>query len=320
MGNVNNPLGRFAGRFGDFGVDLFFVLSGFVMAHAAVRYNGAGTQYWINRVVRIIPNYWFYTTLLVISIRLLPRGSYLTSWQGSSLVLSYLLIPNTNPNGYGNFPTLYAGWTLTYEMFFYLMLSLTLALNQSRFLLISAAALVAVAVGFGDIQFLGHSNLLLLEFVAGMAIYAVYSRRPAILGSRITLLVGLAGASGVAILIGDGITTRLLIASVMILVCLFCEELFRSKSPAISFLRSLGDYSYSTYLSHIVIIGWFYAVFGNHLSRFMEIAVLAGILVTVYCISRLTYKVIETGILPDRLKAIASADRNQPRIRAKQSV
>jgi peptidoglycan/LPS O-acetylase OafA/YrhL len=91
----------------------------------------------------------------------------------------------------------------------------------------------------------------------------------------------------------------------MVLVFLSYKRLFRSKHPVMEFLKTLGDYSYSTYLSHIVVIGWFYAMFGNRVGRLKEILVLAGILVSVHCISWLTYKVIETGILPNKLKKVS---------------
>ncbi len=106
-GFVALPAGVDLGRRG---VDLFFVISGFIMAMIAQQ----STQwhgFLLDRITRIVPPYWFYTTLVLI-VALIAPGIVNSSYQHPpSAWLSYLLIPQDVP------PLLAVGWTLIHEMY-----------------------------------------------------------------------------------------------------------------------------------------------------------------------------------------------------------
>ncbi|EGH34020.1 acyltransferase 3, partial [Pseudomonas syringae pv. japonica str. M301072] len=79
--------------------------------------------------------------LLLIAAPMLPHQ--VIGWQ--NFLLSLVFIPSENPGGYGLYPTLNVGWTLNYEMFFYLLFSMVFLFQQRHRPLIIAAALFAVS-------------------------------------------------------------------------------------------------------------------------------------------------------------------------------
>ena len=107
---------------GSAGVDLFFVISGFVMLYSSERLFGrpwASAQFFKRRLVRIVPLYWLATTALVLLV---------APFAGTKAVIASLLFW---PYPAGGAPLLNVGWTLNIEMFFYLVFAAAL-LAKSR--------------------------------------------------------------------------------------------------------------------------------------------------------------------------------------------
>jgi exopolysaccharide production protein ExoZ len=109
--------------FGGGGVDIFFVISGFIMVYTTQSHHVGPFSFFVNRVVRIVPIYWLLTlavfTLAVIAPHLLGA----TRAAPSELLKSLLFIPFAKSNGAVQ-PILFLGWTLNYEMFFYMLFAL----------------------------------------------------------------------------------------------------------------------------------------------------------------------------------------------------
>jgi len=296
MGNSNHYFWQFFSQIGGFGVDVFFVLSGFVMALASKKYNGKGISFAVNRFFRVMPVYWIYTLVLLLSILLLPLGSYLTAWDGSTLFKSLLLIPNLNLNGYGYYPTLYVGWTLTYEMFFYLVFSIALAVNFSKPVLFCVALLTLITVLTRWTPFLGQTSFLLIEFIVGMAIYkfvssSIYQRSSTIHWLMFALLVLL----NVALFfqLENTLPAKILAACNVVLFFIFIDKLFDKKYWLANKLILLGEYSYSTYLCHIIVIGWFSGLLGVSSNSYVDKFIIVSILLVVYYCSKVSYIYIE---------------------------
>ena len=97
-------------------------------------------QFLLNRALRIVPAYWFYTALMAMLLLACSQWMPHQAFTWPHLLLSLLFIPAENPGGYGLYPTLNVGWTLNYEMFFYLLFSLVFLVRQRHHLWLVALA------------------------------------------------------------------------------------------------------------------------------------------------------------------------------------
>jgi len=165
---------------GAVGVDIFFVISGFIMVYVSAPIfgtAGAPRIFLIRRICRIVPLYWATTTLyIVIVLWALARGSL----PGLDWALaSYLFVPY--PGGNETFPVYSIGWTLNYEMFFYTVFAVILLWpRRTAVALLAAAFLVWVGLGAlvhlpAPLRFLSHT--IVLEFVFGALVGLAHLER-----------------------------------------------------------------------------------------------------------------------------------------------
>lgn len=163
--------------FGGGGVDLFFVISGFIMVYTTAQsWPGTG-NFLMNRIIRIVPLYWLMTLMVFALALIAPSLLGSTEPRADYLAKSLAFIPFEKTNGRME-PILFLGWTLNYEMFFYLVLGLGLGwkargLAGAAFAFMTLVAL-GLAAGFSDPLLRFYTNPILLEFVIGMAIGAAY--------------------------------------------------------------------------------------------------------------------------------------------------
>ena len=241
------------------GVDVFFVISGFIMMHTAASTfgkPGATRAFMLRRLIRIVPPYWFFTSPMVIATLLLADRMNTARFEPTHALLSYLFIPHLRP-GFDDqiHPILALGWTLLYEMFFYVAFALALLLNQTK-------GLTALFVGF-LLLFLGAkaglftaglnvfwSDTIMFAFFLG--IFAWLALRDDAHPKALTALIGLALA-GIVVGWWTGLahTHRLFqldFPAVLIFLALYRLPLGRS--PLALALIALGDASYTLYLSH----------------------------------------------------------------------
>jgi peptidoglycan/LPS O-acetylase OafA/YrhL len=154
------------------GVDLFFVISGFIMVYT--NRDGARTtaEFWIDRGIRIVPLYWIGTTLVIVLFLAGLEPLQLRNIGAGDMVASYLFLPNIDEYGAPR-PVLDVGWTLNYEMYFYALFGLLLFVrSQARQLMILAAAFAAIwltaqlvpALPFAITH---YGNALVFEFLIG---------------------------------------------------------------------------------------------------------------------------------------------------------
>ena len=247
---------------GQSGVDLFFVISGFVMATSSRNLIGridACKIFLTRRIIRIVPLYWIATTLkvaLLLAIPALPRN---TPIDFQHVVSSYLFLPTFDENSHLSFPVMQVGWTLNYEMLFYALFAFALFIKQpvlkftaTLFVILSfihsiAGPSFAYAYGFLD--------PILLEFVMGMAVAEICRR-----GFTLNPWVGLiAVVISFAIMFNSGdlpIGWRWafwgLPAMVIVGVVTLLESTLRGYIPKL--ITTLGDASYSIYLFHTFVI------------------------------------------------------------------
>jgi peptidoglycan/LPS O-acetylase OafA/YrhL len=194
-----NPLP--GAQYGGAGVNLFFVVSGFVMVYASERLfrRTAGPQeFFLRRLARIAPLYWV-TTSIVVTYLLLHYGSLqAVKFSPQAVIASYLFIPYPQADGFMA-PVHGVGWTLNYEMFFYLCFCLALPLGRRRgviavtFLLTGLVVLNQVWQLTPPLDYLARP--IILEFAMGMLVALVLReghRLPGIL-SAVLVASGVAG-------------------------------------------------------------------------------------------------------------------------------
>lgn len=172
------------------GVDIFFVISGFVMLYSM--WDGFGGSrspllFLKKRLIRIFPTYWVF--LLLTQAFMVAHHLYGTGvppdWQ--MFFYSILLLPTAS--GFEGY-TLGQAWTLTYELFFYSLFALGLVLPRTRGIAAVSLALVVSAHSAAPITALGRdiawtpsyplslvvSSDLLQEFLLGMGVALAYKR------------------------------------------------------------------------------------------------------------------------------------------------
>lgn len=248
-----NPLARFEAL--AHGVDVFFVISGFIM-YAAARHEPP-LDFARKRIIRIAPLYWL-ATITVVAIEL-AQGHGISRL---NVIRSLSFVPFYNPT-HDNliWPLLVPGWTLNYEMFFYLLFGLAL-LSRRLLITLTVAISALVLIGWAGVPAnalaVTYTDPLLLEFLAGIWL-GFASQRFSLRGFAPLLPLGL-----VALLLGDLSTMpRLLTYSVpavaIVLGALALEA--RSTMPRIGWAKMLGDASYSLYLSHFIVMGMPLALF-----------------------------------------------------------
>lgn len=185
------------------GVDVFFVISGFIMYHiAADQFGtpGATRRFVERRLVRLVPPYWFFTALALLAMAMVPGQMVHNRLTGAHVLGSFLFWPMLAPDGRPT-PVLILGWTLEFEMLFYAVFAFALRWSRMAGLAVIAAMLGALAtVGLIDhlpmpLRF--WANPIVLEFPMGIAVAAGFRR-----GLRLHRMLALALiAGGIGVLV-----------------------------------------------------------------------------------------------------------------------
>lgn len=248
------------------GVDIFFVISGFVIVHASANLfaqPGGSVRFLRRRLTRIVPLYWMLTTLFL-AMTLLRRSAIHGETGGPGYILaSYLFIPFARPDGLPE-PALGLGWTLNYEMFFYLVMTPFLTLPRLAAVAGSAAALCLLVgfgqmVGFGILPLQFWSDPIVLEFVLGMGLALAVARgfalpgwvRVGLIAIAVVWLHQLAGGPIAGRLTSFGLPGAMLVAAAV-----SNRRADRTGTIARGLMR-LGDASYAMYLFHPFVMRGF---------------------------------------------------------------
>jgi peptidoglycan/LPS O-acetylase OafA/YrhL len=307
------------------GVDLFFVISGFIIYH--IRPQGmyglaVAGDFLIRRIIRIAPMYWVFTFLMVAAT--LFFGAHVENqWMSVGAVIKSLLFIPFIPEGHiVPRPVLGQGWTLNYEMFFYILFALTLFVREYRALLITVmlGTLVAIGTIFG--KFDGVLNFpfepILLEFVGGVILAA--NRH------RLSRLSGPAAASiFVASLLwflfcpqGDPYNgwLRLLERGIPSMLIVFAT--LQVRAPSALFTRGalpvLGDASYALYLSHTFVVNLLVIIW-QKLGFDLPLLLIALTLVMPVAASVVLLWMLERPMLKSMTAAYQNASKGRPRYR-----
>ena len=250
------------------GVDLFFVLSGFLIYGSLIsRASSSYSSFMRRRVQRILSDLSRGPGALRRSLLSDPSGSKNSpgAWPAIRYLLeNALLLPGMFPIK----PMITQAWSLSYEMFYYLLTPILIAAFSLRsrsvnariaFFLVLGLALVLWCSAFGG-------PVRLLGFVAGIVLYEVLQNRlvpaPGTVAGMSCLIAGL-GVMLLPISGPAGFSAKILLLSMALFVlCFSCFGRPSSKAAALfswTPMRWLGNMSYSYYLIHgVTLLGFFW--------------------------------------------------------------
>lgn len=263
------------------GVDLFFVISGFIMLVSSQKTRPG--EFLTRRVIRIVPLYWVLTILVAGAASRRPELFRATTVNLEYMVKSLLFIPYSNPAQNGDVvPLLVPGWSLNFEMFFYVLFAASLFLPR-RLRLPMTGALFAVLVAsnrlfdmndrFPALGFL--CSMRLFEFWMGMLIGHLFVEKALRMPKAIAWLSVFGGFMmllfGTPVPVVAGSPAQFLLESMLPSVAIVLGTVWLDQHghvPHTRGLAHLGDASYSIYLSHILSLGVARVVWKNlHLQR-----------------------------------------------------
>jgi peptidoglycan/LPS O-acetylase OafA/YrhL len=241
-----------------FGVELFFVISGFVICHAAAQ---DPRHFLPKRIARVVPLYWSATLGVFVLARIAPALFPSTEASWLNLLRSLALWPYLRADG-TDMPLLFLGWTLNFEAFFYVLFAACLALSArlapwlALGLLMLAASLHGAVVGLGDpLDF--WSRPIVLNFACGIVAWLVWRRTrdalarvPAWLASAVALIALAILVTGANHGVGGVLPSGGIVGAVLMLALLAPGN--RMRWPTVLLL--VGDASYSLYLLHPYVL------------------------------------------------------------------
>ncbi len=261
-------------NFGAFGVDIFFVISGFIISVSAQKPDRTWLQFAKDRFIRVAPIFYVLSLPWILRAVPLPDVSWLP------LIPTFLFWPIVH----GRFvePFLSVGWTLSFEALFYTAMTASLFVRKWTGGPLTAAAVFLLAtiglrlvVETPVLNFLG--NPIILEFLFGIGVGWIFSFTGTNRALALPIAILVALALGYELLYGFGDVsesqfiqsgalsfTRAMIwglpATGIVYIALLTEDRTSPAGYVKRFLAFLGDASYSIYLVHLLVIVVFKAL------------------------------------------------------------
>jgi exopolysaccharide production protein ExoZ len=169
-------------------VDIFFLISGFVMVVATTKKDMTPVGFFRLRLIRVVPLYWLATIAMVaiaIIVSVMSGHSFKDMrYPPAAIAKSLLFVPYEAIAGVPGsvWPIVQQGWTLNYEMFFYVLFALSLAAPRHLRLpglAITLTSLIVLGRLFGPFAspvLAVYTNPMLLNLVAGMILASLWLR------------------------------------------------------------------------------------------------------------------------------------------------
>ena len=280
------PIGNWTN--GASGVDIFFVISGFVMSisSAPLRKTLHPARIFLaRRLERVVPLYWIVTTVKVLSVLALPGlalNALGTPWH---VIASYLFLPA------GMDPVVVVGWTLNFEFLFYLIFAAVLAIRGSLLKVLIPVLLVVVLLRYLPQPHVSagvrvYESSMVLEFLFGVLLALAVDW---VRGWNLAVAIGFV-VVGFSVFFHWGAPIGLpwrgldwgLPALAVVAGTIAMERPLGKFAP--KWMLELGDASYSIYLVHglvLPIIGILLARAGSHWLHVVPVSILGMVLLSI---------------------------------------
>ncbi|MBV7314838.1 acyltransferase [Shewanella sp. NIFS-20-20] len=245
------------------GVDIFFVISGFIMIAVLSRVKVFDAKYVVKflkaRFIRIIPQYFLVTFVIYIGYVYIFNNPRELDYK--DLLTSLIFIPYKTVDGV--YPVLGVGWTLNYEMLFYAVLALSILILRNCYVLGVFIIFSGLAVSghfslFSSTPLIFWSKPIILGFLAGMLLGIFYFKNSTFYSVRYLYLFTLC----ILLFVFGLYTQHMIVAILTVGVLLLLEnngaarKVFKSRVFVF-----LGNTSYTLYLLHQPVLSLFGKVF-----------------------------------------------------------
>lgn len=309
--------------FGESGVDLFFILSGFVMWLTTAERQIGPAEFYRHRIERIVPLYWLFTIMASGIALIMPAYLRSTQFDLMHLLASLFFIPWVNPANATDgmiAPVIIPGWTLNYEMYFYLIFGALLLIQKKMrlpalFAVLTVIFLAAYMAPEGSTVARFYGNSVIFEFLAGVLIARLYLAGK-VMGTASAIVAAIVF---MAILLWADYAElhmpRSIVAGIPAAIVIYSlVSIDFSRFPESRFLHRLGDASYSLYITHVftlvgVRIAYLKSPFEWTKNEYLFlIACIAGSVIVALLVYRF-YEKPAAGYLKSRRKKKASASR-----------
>ena len=253
------------------GVDLFFIISGFIMyliGKEEFGRRGAPGKFMSRRILRVVPLYWCFSLAMIAALALMPGRVTASMSSPEHIIASFFFLPWPNASG-ELLPVLALGWTLNFEMLFYAVFALALRFERKTGIAILLGAFAAlillgtlVPATVWPLHFWGSA--IIIEFLLGIGLAMLYAdgwrlpmpTRAVLIGLAVALTIAF-GFSAMAHVTPDRApfeTPSRLIRNGLPCLLLAAGMILGNQPARIGrigrLLRLGGDASYSLYLSH----------------------------------------------------------------------
>jgi exopolysaccharide production protein ExoZ len=240
------------------GTDMLFVISGFVMVYIAHGKKIRFSDFFLRRIVRIVPLYWVFTLAMLATFLTMPALFHSTKLDTAHVLASFALVPYQHPVLGIVRPLLVPGWAINSFMFFYLVFGLFLFLSTTARIAAVAAALCTLVLARALYPGLNplldfYGAPIGLEFVLGMLVGWAYVSHLRIGRSGILLILAASAfVFGLGLLHNTGEDSQRVVYwgfgdAGLLLAFLSIEGLWGW--PNLPILNYLGDASYAVYVT-----------------------------------------------------------------------
>jgi len=242
-------------RHGDHGVDIFFVISGFIICYSNYYSKTTSLKFLLRRLQRIVPIYWLFTLAMVALSVLIPSAFSETDWINPRHVLMSMTFLSFVD---GKMPIVFVGWSLEYEMLFYLTVAVLLfrarKVWDDLIIIFSLLAMLSVLPVSSGLQALSvfFTNPILLEFVYGVIVAKLF------LDQRVAPLALIAVSIATLVVFVSDPINRIIVAGLPACLLVLAAAVLSKKRQHLTLIERifgvLGDASYSIYLLQVFMI------------------------------------------------------------------
>jgi len=241
-------------RWGASGVDIFFVISGFIMMYTQIHNTKKIHEFYFSRINRIVPIYWLISLFIIILYLIIPiifknfTLDLKDTLDLKRMISSFFFMAQPFTGGK---PVIVIGWSLEWEMLFYFIFGLSLFLQDIKKRIYLIFLLMVII-------FVLTKYLLIFEFFLGVLI--AYIQNKVKLSHNVGLIIFILGIILLLLSLNSYFYTididrffKWGIPSVFIIAgAIYCRQLDNS------LLFYLGNASYSIYLINVITIPFFY--------------------------------------------------------------